>query len=523
MVENRMQWNESDSELEVDYTSDASYQSIDETETETEEELENEHPERSAFIVYWSSLLLLLQRCLSCTSPATIKKVIVRGSALCVHLVCYNDHKHIWRSQPMQSKYYIGNLKLIAGVLFSSNTFRKLSKYFEILDIPWISKAWYYRINAKYMLGITNEAWKMEQNMIVSQSHQRELLLSGDGRCDSPGYNAKYMTYSLFDQVLNKVISVSLTQVTEVGGVSNRMEKEGLIKVLNEMKENGLNVKRLTTDRHLQIKKYMREERKDIDHQFDVWHFSKSIKTKLLNASKKKSCEKLGPWIKSICNHLWWSCATCEDSAELLKEKWTSIIFHIQNKHSWSGNFIFHKCSHPTLSKENQRSKAWLSPKSQAFEALQAIVFDKAILKDMVHLTKFSHTGILEVYHSVLNKWAPKSTHFSLRGMIARTQLAALDFNLGSPLNQAKTKDGEYKYNVTFSKATKTWSAKPIKEKKSLDIFAELVNKTVDAVLRKKSIQIPVTQTIPKNIASIPKPDKKEVIENQKSRFVAKS
>ena len=132
------------------------------------------------------------------------------------------------------------------------------------------------------------------------------------GYCDSPCHNAKYLTYSLFDQSLKKDIAVSLTQATEVEGVSNRMEKAGLIKVLYEVKQKNLKAAQLTTDQHLQIKKYLREQEEDINHQVDAWHFSKSIKTKLLKVSKKKACEKLRPWIKSISNHLWWSSTTCE-------------------------------------------------------------------------------------------------------------------------------------------------------------------------------------------------------------------
>ena len=37
----------------------------------------------------------------------------------------------------------------------------------------------------------------------------------------------------------------------------------------------------------------MREEEEDIDHQFDVWYFYKSIKIKLLNATEKKACQEL--------------------------------------------------------------------------------------------------------------------------------------------------------------------------------------------------------------------------------------
>ena len=46
------------------------------------------------------------------------------------------------------------------------------------------------------------------------------------------------------------------------------------------------------------------------------------------------------------------------------------------------------------------------------------------MFKDLKHLTKFYHTGVLEVYHLLLNKWVPKSTHFLYPGMVARTQLA---------------------------------------------------------------------------------------------------
>ena len=67
---------------------------------------------------------------------------------------------------------------------------------------------------------------------------QRELILSWDGCFDSSDHNAKYLTYLLFDQSLKRVIAVSLTQVTEVEGVSNKMEKTDLIEVLDEMKRN---------------------------------------------------------------------------------------------------------------------------------------------------------------------------------------------------------------------------------------------------------------------------------------------
>ena len=55
-----------------------------------------------------------------------------------------------------------------------------------------------------------------------SQSH-----LSGDGRCDSSGYSAKYCTHTLMDSATGLILDYSLVQCTETGS-SVAMEKEGL-------------------------------------------------------------------------------------------------------------------------------------------------------------------------------------------------------------------------------------------------------------------------------------------------------
>ena len=71
-------------------------------------------------------------------------------------------------------------------------------------------------------------------------------------------------------------------------------------------------------------------------------------------------CEELKPWIKSVCNHFWWACATCENDEALLKKKWTSIIFHIQNKLTWTSNTLYHQCGHAELSREDNFSIQYL-------------------------------------------------------------------------------------------------------------------------------------------------------------------
>ena len=89
------------------------------------------------------------------------------------------------------------------------------------------------------------------------------------------------------DSETNKILDFFIAHVTNAGN-SQRMEAYSFQKVINLLLDVGVIIASLTTDRHKQIKRIMREKYRDILHQFDVWHFSKNIKTKLCKAAKAK-------------------------------------------------------------------------------------------------------------------------------------------------------------------------------------------------------------------------------------------
>ena len=103
--------------------------------------------------------------------------------------------------------------------------------------------------------------------------------------------------------------------------------------------------------------------------------------------------------------------------------------------------------------------------------------------------------------------------------MIVRSQLVAIDFNLCSELTQAETKSGVKHFNVTHSKATNNWSAKPIKEKKDRSVFKNLVSRVGEIVANRQHLPKPMLPILPKTIASVEKPCKSKVIANQRSCF----
>lgn len=111
--------------LEEDTESDSTESDADEFEDYSKE------PSNSIFIVFWKSLLLLLCHCLSCGKEAVIEKHIRVGSFIKVVLLCSDDHRTEWCSQPVYNSKYEGNICLAASILFSGNTYANISSFFH--------------------------------------------------------------------------------------------------------------------------------------------------------------------------------------------------------------------------------------------------------------------------------------------------------------------------------------------------------------------------------------------------------
>ena len=92
----------------------------------------------------------------------------------------------------------------------------------------------------------------MSKSILEEVKEKNPCYLSRNGRCDRPGHNAKYLTYSFMDKNANKIVAFSLNQVSGAGN-SNRMEKMGFEKTLRLLNNQGIIPEQITTDRHIQI------------------------------------------------------------------------------------------------------------------------------------------------------------------------------------------------------------------------------------------------------------------------------
>ena len=185
--------------------------------------------------------------------------------------------------------------------LQSGSTPGKIFHFLGCLRVACTTDRTFHLHQSQYLQPAVISVWNHHQRQILSAITKKDcpLTVGGDGRADSPSHSAKYGSYGVIDLDTNKVLHIELVQVySEFSSIhfnvsikflnylqsnevksSNHMEKFGLVKALQFLADNSLQVTTLVTDRHKQIAKYMAEEKPDIEHRYDAWHISIYIYT----------------------------------------------------------------------------------------------------------------------------------------------------------------------------------------------------------------------------------------------------
>ena len=69
----------------------------------------------------------------------------------------------------------------------------------------------------EYIFPEIHSAWERHQKKILDEIHpDRNLDVTIDGQCDSPGHNATYCTVSAMDLYTSKIIQFNIVDVKEV-------------------------------------------------------------------------------------------------------------------------------------------------------------------------------------------------------------------------------------------------------------------------------------------------------------------
>lgn len=156
----------------------------------------------------------LFQKCEVCHLLTDAAICQEQGSFIAVRQTCQCGHTRRWESQPKVNGVPAGNILLSAAILFSGCSPTKVLRMFSFVNIMAISVQTFFKQQRTVLWPAIETVWIAHRSLLsVLKGREEELIVSGDGRSDSPGHSAKYGAYTVIDMFTGKVIALELVQV----------------------------------------------------------------------------------------------------------------------------------------------------------------------------------------------------------------------------------------------------------------------------------------------------------------------
>ena len=171
------------------------------------------------YIVFEETLLELFGHRLKCSDKVLEKEPLKKGSVLKVTTLCTNSHSKEWVSQPLVNRAAAGNVLLSVAILFTGNKFLHVSEIASTINLAFLSKSDYHKWQKKHLFPVINDLWQQEKAAVLTDLiNSNSVTLLGDGRCDSPGFSAKYRTYTMMDKESEKIVNFKVCHVKQSTG-----------------------------------------------------------------------------------------------------------------------------------------------------------------------------------------------------------------------------------------------------------------------------------------------------------------
>ena len=432
----------------------------DDDEPVIDESVESFRTKASWAIISVPLLLSLFKFCPDCGARSVIKSINCAGFGIVVSYRCYGivPHEGVWRSSRLSQKKYECNLVVSAAAFLCGISYSALESFMTCLSVPYITCSSFYKNNTTNLYPIIVDQWtSMRTTLLESRSGLEHVDIAGDGHFDSPGWCAKFCTYSILDIKTGAILDFFVAQK---GQYTGDLETFACKEVLLNLISRGLKVRHFVTDENTKIAKLMRTFFTSITHNYDIWHKARLLKRKLQEMSKQ--LPKLSEFVAPIVNHFWYSCKKCAGDPKELVERVHSTLLHICNHHAWTADPFetlklqlqkernekrkkpivlnseklypfFQKvkyCDHSSKVKyRTLRGLKWFEIESDEFTALFKYFTNTRFISSIQLCCNFLHTGALEVYHNVRLKLLPKRTSYSLNRMIVGSMVIAIEIN----------------------------------------------------------------------------------------------
>lgn len=104
---------------------------------------------------------------------------------------------------------------LSSAILFSGSLPSHVLQLLEYMNCKAITTRTFFKHQKRFLQPAVMTLWTTRQSEYIDEAKQnnRSIVLGGDGRADSPGFSAKYGSYTTMDLDLNVISHISLVQV----------------------------------------------------------------------------------------------------------------------------------------------------------------------------------------------------------------------------------------------------------------------------------------------------------------------
>ncbi|KAJ3452872.1 hypothetical protein M0812_04650 [Anaeramoeba flamelloides] len=276
----------------------------------------------------------------------------------------------------------------------------------------------FYSLQRSYIIPTIKEIWKRHQKFLI-QKIQQSLQSYVDGRWSRSQKEkgiAEYLTEVLIDSVTHLVLGIETLCKDEKEEGKGNEEAECLLKILESSPIKDLKINELICDENKSVIK------KNKKKQNYLW------KSLYVLAIKETPSEKNGKpnktFVKKIETHFKVSCSLANNEKEFIKI-WVNFSKH----HFGNHKNCFELCQSNCLQKERKEPLLKTFADYLKCHNVQMEIYKEIIKQNIDSFLTQRQTSIVESFNSTLNLWCTKKKHFDKDAYIARTYLAALNWN----------------------------------------------------------------------------------------------
>ena len=124
-----------------------------------------------------------------------------------------------------------------------------LEELFSTLAMPFMSDSTFYELASRWVHPVICKNFtRLRKEIITELKVSENSVLCGDAQFDSPGYSAKFCTYTIMDCANDKVVD---TIVIQKGHYQGELEKQACRELLNILiTEDEVDIAKFVNDRH---------------------------------------------------------------------------------------------------------------------------------------------------------------------------------------------------------------------------------------------------------------------------------